>query len=110
MTRTYMLVGGGTGGHITPNLAVAHALKQREPDCRIVYVLEKHAKFGHLLDKQPAIDAVRMVSAGKLRRYHGEAWLKRLTAVKTNALNLRDAKRLSFGLIEARRLLKRERP
>lgn len=35
---TLILAGGGTGGHLTPGLAVATELRQREPDARIVFV------------------------------------------------------------------------
>lgn len=38
-----VLVGGGTGGHIVPALAVAGYLKQREPDVEILYIGAKGA-------------------------------------------------------------------
>ena len=34
----YIIVGGGTGGHIYPALAIADALKSRQPDVEILYV------------------------------------------------------------------------
>jgi UDP-N-acetylglucosamine--N-acetylmuramyl-(pentapeptide) pyrophosphoryl-undecaprenol N-acetylglucosamine transferase len=33
-----LLTGGGTGGHVNPCLAIAEGIKQREPDCRFLYV------------------------------------------------------------------------
>ncbi len=105
-----MLVGGGTGGHITPNLAVAHELKRLRPDCTITYVLEKRAKFAHLLADQVDIDDVAFISAGKFRRYHGQGLWAHLVDVKTNLLNIRDAFRTVVGLFEAMRLLRQERP
>lgn len=105
-----LIVGGGTAGHITPSVAVAEALKQRDASTQIVYVIEKDAKFAHLLDNQPAIDKVVTVSAGKLRRYHGESWLRRVFDLKTLFLNIRDVFRTLAGIHQARQLLKAERP
>ncbi len=37
-TRKYIIAGGGTGGHIFPAVAIADALTQNQPDCRILFV------------------------------------------------------------------------
>ena len=102
-----VVTGGGSGGHITPILAVAHELKQLEPDVTIVYVGQK----GDSLSDVPARDpnAIKSVSAGKFRRYHGEG-LRQLLDVKTMFLNLRDIFRVTAGIFQSWRLLRRERP
>lgn len=107
---TIVLTGGGTGGHITPILAVAHEIKLLNPASRVVYVGEKGGKFGELTNNNPDIDEVYTVRAGKLRRYHGESIIKRLTDVKTNALNARDALFVSVGVPQASRLLTKLKP
>ncbi len=105
-----VLSGGGTGGHITPIIAVAYELKQLNPAIEIVYIGEKGGKFKDLTDTSPDIDRSYAIQAGKLRRYHGESLLTRLADVKTNALNLRDAFLVSLGVPSAWRLLGKLKP
>jgi len=38
---------GGTGGHINPAIAVANLLKERHPDCNILFIGAK----GHMEEK-----------------------------------------------------------
>ncbi len=52
-------------------------------------------------------DELHYISAGKLRRYHGESWVTKLLDVKTNLLNIRDVFRLGAGLIQSYFLIKR---
>jgi UDP-N-acetylglucosamine--N-acetylmuramyl-(pentapeptide) pyrophosphoryl-undecaprenol N-acetylglucosamine transferase len=107
---TIVLTGGGTGGHITPILAVAHELKSQNPKAKVVYIGERGGKFDELTSDHSAIDQTFAVSAGKLRRYHGESWFRRLFDVKTNLLNLRDSFRFLRGIFQAWRLLGKIKP
>lgn len=34
----YLISGGGTGGHIFPAISIANALRERQPDCEILFV------------------------------------------------------------------------
>ncbi len=38
MTDTLVMAGGGTGGHVYPMVAVAHAVRRLRPDVRLVFV------------------------------------------------------------------------
>ena len=105
-----LLTGGGTGGHITPILAVAHELKQAQSDCETIYVGERGGKFASLTQDHDAIDRVFTISAGKLRRYHGESWLRRVTDIKTIILNIRDGFKVLLGVVQAWRLLGKVKP
>jgi UDP-N-acetylglucosamine--N-acetylmuramyl-(pentapeptide) pyrophosphoryl-undecaprenol N-acetylglucosamine transferase len=105
-----LLTGGGTGGHITPILAVAHELKQQQPDCVTVYVGERHGNFSQLTADSKVIDNQYTVFAGKFRRYHGEHWLRRVIDVKTNLKNLRDTLYVVFGFFQSLQLLGKVKP
>lgn len=103
------MTGGGSGGHITPILAVADELKRTSPGIRIVYIGQKGDKLIDIPAADPNIDEVHVVSAGKFRRYHGEGW-KQLLDVRTQAKNVRDGFRVLTGLWQSFWLLRRLKP
>lgn len=90
---TVAIVGGGTGGHITPALAVAEELVKRNVE--VLFIGSTNGP-----EKQIVRDAGYRyygVQSGKLRRYF--AWL-----------NIIDAIRVGIGLIQSWILLQRLRP
>lgn len=103
------MTGGGSGGHITPILAVAHELKRLHPDAHIIYIGQRGDVFGEIVADSELIDETYSVSAGKFRRYHREG-LKQLLDVRTLALNVRDGFRVLAGLWQSYRLLSDLRP
>ncbi len=64
----------------------------------------------HLFEDEPAIDEVRLVRAGKYRRYAGLSRLERLMDVPTFARNIRDVGRVVKGYAQARKMLRELRP
>lgn len=104
------MTGGGSGGHITPLLAVAEKIKKERPDTKVFAVSERFGKFNSLLDAAKPIDQTYSIFAGKLRRYHNESWLSRVLDIKTLLLNIRDLFVLLIGLFDAVFLLLRTRP
>ena len=103
------MTGGGSGGHITPLLAVAHELKRQRPDVELIYIGQRGDNLGDVPAEDPNIDRVFTVRAGKLRRYHGEG-LKQLLDVPTLLKNLRDAMFVVVGLWQSFWLLGRLKP
>lgn len=107
--KVIVMTGGGSGGHITPILAVAEAVKSNSPSTKVVYIGQKGDKLGDIPAEHPAIDEVKAVRAGKFRRYHGEG-LKQLLDVPTFLKNVRDFFYVIAGYFQSLRLLKRLKP
>lgn len=103
------MTGGGSGGHITPLVAVARRLKQLRPDLKLVFVGQRGESLGDIINNEPNFDAVFTVRAGKFRRYHGEGW-RQILAFKTQAKNLRDAIWVVIGLWQSFWLMHRLKP
>ena len=106
---TIIVTGGGSGGHITPVLAVAAALKQADPKVRIIFVGQIGDRLADIPGQDPNIDAVFTVRAGKYRRYHGLGW-RQWFDFKTLALNLRDLLYIATGLLQSWLLVRRLKP
>ncbi len=51
--RTFLFAGGGTGGHLFPGIAVAHALREIEPDAEILFLTTSRPLDAELLDPTP---------------------------------------------------------
>ncbi|MDB5181314.1 MAG: UDP-N-acetylglucosamine--N-acetylmuramyl- (pentapeptide) pyrophosphoryl-undecaprenol [Candidatus Saccharibacteria bacterium] len=103
------MTGGGSGGHITPILAVAQELKRVRPDIHITYISQTGDAFQDIPEDHPSIDEVYHVRAGKFRRYHGEGW-RQLLDLKTMYLNIRDAIFILTGLVQSYLLLRKIQP
>jgi UDP-N-acetylglucosamine--N-acetylmuramyl-(pentapeptide) pyrophosphoryl-undecaprenol N-acetylglucosamine transferase len=105
-----MLCGGGSGGHITPILAIANEVKLLDPSVELSYVGEHNGKFGGILDDDKLFDKKFIVYAGKFRRYHKQSWRERIFDYRTNLLNLRDTFYVSLGIIQSTILLIKYKP
>lgn len=104
-----MLVGGGSGGHITPVLAVASELKNIDPKITTIYVGQKGDHLNDVIKKDTSIDKNYTVMAGKYRRYNG-GLLSQLLDVPTLLKNARDVIYLGIGLIQSSILIAKLRP
>lgn len=75
---------GGTGGHINPAIAVANLLKQRHPDCNILFI----GAQGHMEEKlvPQAGYALECLPGSGLSRSLSWEGIRRNTAAARNAL------------------------
>ncbi|MDD3066778.1 MAG: undecaprenyldiphospho-muramoylpentapeptide beta-N-acetylglucosaminyltransferase [Candidatus Gracilibacteria bacterium] len=90
-----VFTGGGTGGHVIPNLAVIAALKKFKPRAEIVYIGCRNSIEEQLV-KEAGLKFFA-VKSGKLRRYF-------------SLRNLTDAAKIPVGILQAIRLLRRLKP
>jgi UDP-N-acetylglucosamine--N-acetylmuramyl-(pentapeptide) pyrophosphoryl-undecaprenol N-acetylglucosamine transferase len=104
-----LLTGGGSGGHITPALAVAHELKKNDQKVEIIYAIGKGDKLLYLPSEDKTVTKVFSVWSGKFRRYHGEG-LKQLLDIPTMIKNIRDFFFVILGILQSILLLRREKP
>jgi UDP-N-acetylglucosamine--N-acetylmuramyl-(pentapeptide) pyrophosphoryl-undecaprenol N-acetylglucosamine transferase len=107
--KTYVLVGGGSGGHLTPIVAVAESLKSKQQGCIVIHVGQKGENLDDITDIL-SIDKAYSISAGKFRRYHGESLISQLMDFKTMILNIRDFFRFLVGTFQAYRLIGKTKP
>ena len=93
MSKKIVLTGGGTAGHVTPNMALIPELKSRDYD--ISYIGSYNG-----IEKKLIADfniPYFSISTGKLRRYF-------------DPKNFTDPFRVMKGFVEARQILKRLKP
>ena len=94
MTRI-VFTGGGTAGHVTPNIALMDALKQKNPSCEIHYIGSPNGV------EKAMISALHVpyhaVRSGKLRRY-------------ISFKNLLDPFNLVVGIVQSAILLRHLKP
>lgn len=94
MLKKIILTGGGTAGHVTPNIALIPHLKKA--DYEIVYIGSYDGIEKRLISDFPEIPYYG-IATGKFRRY-------------LDIKNLTDPFRVVKGYAEARKILKKEKP
>lgn len=91
--KKIVMTGGGTAGHVTPNIALLPSLK--DADYQISYIGSYQGMEKHLIEEQNI--PYYGISSGKLRRY-------------LNLKNITDPFRVAKGFFQAKALLKKIRP
>lgn len=98
-----LLVGGGSGGHVTPLVAVIRELKQKQPRavlqvwCDNAFAPQARSIIGGFDESIP----VNTIIAGKLRRYHHLTALQHVTIPWIFWPNLRDLFLVFIGTLQS---------
>lgn len=104
-----LIVGGGSGGHIVPALAVAAELHKLNPSNQIDYVIGNDDLLADIVRDHHAIKDIHRVYSGKFRRYHGEG-LKQFLDIPTLLKNIRDLFYVIIGIVQALFLVRKLQP
>ena len=107
-----LCAGGGSGGHVTPVLAVINELSRLDPNLETAFVCDKafESQSRGLMEHALVPVPVHVIAAGKLRRYHGVPLWKQLLDISTVAKNIRDIGLIVAGFVQSMALLRRFRP
>lgn len=90
-----IFTGGGSGGHVIPNIAIINSLKEKHPDIEIVYIGSKTGIEKELIGEQGI--KYREISTGKLRRYLSKE-------------NIKDFFNVFKGIDDATKIIREEKP
>lgn len=102
-------MGGGSGGHITPTIAVATEIKKRKPDVQLEYILGRGDQLSDIVKNKDIFSDVHHIFSGKLRRYHGGGILQVLD-IPTILKNIRDMIFVFIGFLQSLLLLRKLKP
>ncbi len=93
MSKKIILTGGGTAGHVIPNIAIMHRLKEKGYE--IIYIGSKNGIERELI--KPYNIKYYGINTGKLRRYF-------------DINNFKDPFKIIKGVFEASKIIKNEKP
>jgi UDP-N-acetylglucosamine--N-acetylmuramyl-(pentapeptide) pyrophosphoryl-undecaprenol N-acetylglucosamine transferase len=96
LQTTYIIAGGGTGGHIYPGVAVARSLKKLDPSCQIVFVGTASGLESKIVPREGF--TLELIQVGKLN--HGGGLLGKLKTLL----------QLPLAFVQSFRILKRLEP
>ena len=104
-----VMVGGGSGGHVTPIKYIAEELKNIDQSNEIIYIGPKNDKFNKLIESSSSIDKSKYILTGKFRRYN-RSLLQELFDIPTQAKNIIDLFKITLGFFESLIVLVRLKP
>jgi UDP-N-acetylglucosamine--N-acetylmuramyl-(pentapeptide) pyrophosphoryl-undecaprenol N-acetylglucosamine transferase len=107
-----LAVGGGSGGHVTPVLAVINELHQQDSDLKVWFVCDKafESQSRGIMAGADVPVTVSTIIAGKFRRYAHLTRLQHLTSPQIVLKNIRDIFKIAIGFVQSIVVLLRVRP
>lgn len=102
-------MGGGSGGHITPTIAVASEIKKQQSNTELEYILGRGDKLSDVVKEKDIFENVHHVFSGKFRRFHGGGLLQFLD-IPTTLKNIRDMFLVLIGFVQSVLLLRKLKP
>jgi len=102
-----LAVGGGSGGHVTPVVAVLRELRKSHPEATIRFWCDfkfaENAKS--LIRTYDTSIEITKITSGKLRRYNHISLIRHILWPKLVLLNLRDSLLVMVGILQSIALL-----
>ncbi|MBF1032227.1 MAG: glycosyltransferase [Candidatus Nanosynbacter sp.] len=107
-----LAVGGGSGGHVTPVVAVINEIAALQPDVQVTFVCDKaFASQSRGLMQHAAVPVqVRTIAAGKFRRYQHLSVVRQLLMPSIVLANILDIFKTLAGVCQSLWLVLRVRP
>jgi UDP-N-acetylglucosamine--N-acetylmuramyl-(pentapeptide) pyrophosphoryl-undecaprenol N-acetylglucosamine transferase len=108
-----LTAGGGSGGHVTPVIAVVAELYKHHPDADICFWCDSAfaSQAATIIHTSGQTVPIETIVAGKLRRYHSLPWWRQLLRVRTIVIpNCIDLVKIAIGFIQSMFKMIRWRP
>jgi UDP-N-acetylglucosamine--N-acetylmuramyl-(pentapeptide) pyrophosphoryl-undecaprenol N-acetylglucosamine transferase len=100
--QTVVYVGGGSGGHVAPLLAVHKEFIKLKPEAKFFLITDKKAlSLAQKLFKNNKEVKLKVISSGKFRRHSNLKFSDKLRLSPYYFKNLFDLFKLGFGLIQS---------
>lgn len=107
-----LAVGGGSGGHVTPVLAVVNELYRQDPTLQVWFVCDKafESQSRGIMQNAAVPVTVSTIAAGKFRRYAHLTHIQHMTNMQIVSRNVIDTFKITTGFFQSLILLLKVRP
>lgn len=98
-----LLVGGGSGGHVTPLRAINQSIKKlsdQQHDITLITDRTFYPQTKQLFEHESGV-TIKKIYSGKFRRYYGHSFLWHVMHLPTLLKNIRDVFLLGVGFVQS---------